>query len=95
MSIIVTTPPPDHGACARAIAFTWPAGHDESTPVELGAEFQGNTYDYVSGSGTNGTITVSVDDGATFNAPPFTVGTDKVAFRRTTYAGEGSALFEV
>lgn len=79
----------------RAIVASWAAGDDETIPIILPAEYQGQTFDYVSNTGTNGTITVSVDGGSTFSAPPFTVGSSGVAFRRTTYSGAGSVLYEV
>lgn len=79
----------------RGITASWAAGDDETIPVVLPAEYQGISYAYVSNTGTNGTITVSVDGGSTFSAPPFTVGASGVAFRRTTYSGAGSVLYEV
>ena len=79
----------------RGITASWAAGNDETIPIILPAEYQGQTFDYVSNTGTNGTITVSVDGGSTFSAPPFTVGSSGVAFRRTTYSGAGSVLYEV
>lgn len=78
----------------RGITASWAAGDDETIPIILPAEYQGQTFDYVSNTGTNGTITVSVDGGSTFSAPPFTVGASGVAFRRTTYSGAGSVLYE-
>lgn len=78
----------------RAITASWAAGDNETIPIILPAEYQGETFAYVSNVGTNGTITVSVDGGSTFTAPPFTVGASGVAFRRTTYSGAGSVLYE-
>ena len=78
----------------RAITASWAAGDNETIPIILPAEYQGQTFDYVSNTGTNGTITVSVDGGATYAAPPFTVGTLGVSFKRTTYAAAGSVLYE-
>lgn len=78
----------------RAITASWAAGDNETIPIILPAEYQGETFAYVSNVGTNGTITVSVDGGSTFAAPPFTVGASGVAFRRTTYSGAGSVLYE-
>ena len=78
----------------RAITASWAAGDNETIPIILPAEYQGQTFAYVSNVGTNGTITVSVDGGSTFTAPPFTVGASGVAFRRTTYSGAGSVLYE-
>lgn len=78
----------------RAITASWAAGNDETIPVVMPAEYQGASYAYVSNTGTNGTITVSVDGGATYAAPPFTVGTLGVSFKRTTYAAAGSVLYE-
>ena len=82
------------GGGTRAIAASWAAWEDTTTPVVLPAEYQGITYAFVSATGTNGTITVSVDGGATYAAPPFTVGTLGVSFRRTTFSAAGSALYE-
>jgi hypothetical protein len=82
------------GGCDRAITATWGAYNDETTPVVLPAEYQGLTYDFVSDVGTNGTITVSVNGGTSFAAPPFTVGTAAVIFKRTTFSAAGSALYE-
>ena len=79
----------------RAIVASWAAGDDETIPIILPAEYQGQTFDYVSNTGTNGTITVSVDGASTYAAPPFTVGTLGVSFKRTTYAAAGSVLYEV
>lgn len=78
----------------RAITASWAAGDNETIPIILPAEYQGETFAYVSNTGSNGTITVSVDGGSTFAAPPFTVGASGVAFRRTTYSGAGSVLYE-
>ena len=79
----------------RAIVASWAAGDDETIPIILPAEYQGQTFDYVSNTGTNGTITVSVDGASSYAAPPFTVGTLGVSFKRTTYAAAGSVLYEV
>jgi hypothetical protein len=78
----------------RAISAAWGAYDDETTPVILPAEYQGVTYAFVSDVGTNGTITVSVNNGASFAAPPFTVGASEVIFRRTTIGAQGSAIYE-
>jgi hypothetical protein len=78
----------------RAISAVWGAYDDETTPVVMPAEYQGVTYAFVSDVGTNGTITVSVNNGASFAAPPFTVGASEVIFRRTTIGAQGSALYE-
>lgn len=78
----------------RGITAIWVAGNDETIPVVLPAEYQSKTYDFVSQDGTNGTITVSVDGGSSFAAPPFTVGSLGVSFRRTTFSAAGSALYE-
>jgi len=79
----------------RGITASWAAGNDETIPVVLPAEYQGQTFAYVSNTGTNGTITVSVDGGSSYAAPPFTVGASGVSFKRTTYAAAGSVLYEV
>lgn len=79
----------------RGITASWAAGDDETIPIILPAEYQGQTFDYVSNTGTNGTITVSVDGGSSYAAPPFTVGASGVSFKRTTYAAAGSVLYEV
>lgn len=89
-----TVPDVTSTPAVRAITASWAAGDDETIPVALPAEYQGITYAYVSNTGSNGTITVSVDGGSTFAAPPFTVGASGVAFRRTTYSGAGSVLYE-
>ena len=89
-----TVPDVTSTPAVRAITASWAAGDYETIPVALPAEYQGITYAYVSNTGSNGTITVSVDGGSTFAAPPFTVGASGVAFRRTTYSGAGSVLYE-
>lgn len=89
-----TVPDVTSTPAVRAITASWAAGDGETIPVALPAEYQGITYAYVSNTGSNGTITVSVDGGSTFAAPPFTVGASGVAFRRTTYSGAGSVLYE-
>ena len=86
--------PAGGGGCTRAITATWGAYNDETTPIVLPAEYQGLTYDFVSDVGTNGTITVSVNGGTSFAAPPFTVGASAVIFKRTTFSAAGSALYE-
>jgi len=78
----------------QAILASWVTGHDTTIPVVLPAEYQGKTYDFVSQVGTNGTITVSVDGGSSYAAPPFTVGASGVSFKRTTFSAAGSALYE-
>jgi hypothetical protein len=77
----------------RDIVATWGAYENETNAVVLPAAFQGRTYDFLSSTGTNGTITVSVNGGTSFAAPPFTVGTGGLIFRRTTITAAGTATY--
>jgi hypothetical protein len=85
---------PAAAAPVQAILASWVTGHDTTIPVVLPAEYQGKTYDFVSATGSNGTITVSVNGGSSYAAPPFTVGASGVSFKRTTFSAAGSALYE-
>ena len=77
----------------QRIIITWEAGMADSIGVVLPAEMQGVAFSFVSETVSHGTITVSVNNGGSFAAAPFTPGTQKVIFRRTTTTNEGSALF--
>jgi hypothetical protein len=87
--IRVTVPAPD----PFQIDTAWAAGDADTIGRVLPSAYQGKTFNFTSQTGTNGTITVSVNNGSSFAAAPFTVGTAAVIFRRTTSTAEGSALF--
>jgi hypothetical protein len=72
---------------------TWAAGNADSLGVVLPAAYQGVAMSFVSETVANGTITVSVDNGSSFAAPPFTAAALKVIFRRTTTTNESTATF--
>jgi predicted nucleic acid-binding Zn ribbon protein len=77
----------------QQLNITWAAGAGDTLGVVLPASMQGVAFSFVSETGSNGTITVSVNNGSSFAAPPFTASTAKVIFRRTTTTSEHSALF--
>ena len=71
----------------------WAAGNADSIGVVLPAAYQGVPLSFVSETGSSGTITVSVNNGSSFAAPPFTAGAAKVIFRRTTILADSVATF--
>ena len=72
---------------------TWAASHADTIGIVLPAAYQGVPLIFVSETAANGTITISVNNGASFAAAPFTAGASKVIFRRTTTTSESTALY--
>lgn len=77
----------------QTVYATWGDGDGETLGVVLPAAMQGVPFSFVSETGTSGTITVSVNGGTTFAAPPFTAGVAKVLFKRTVSTLTSTATF--
>jgi hypothetical protein len=77
----------------QLVFATWAAGAGDTIGVVFPSSMQGVAFSFVSETVSNGTITVSVNNGSSFASAPFTASTSKVIFRRTTTTSESTATY--